>query len=95
MSQVKTRLHHDGDKVHVERFQECQPILDSARELRSNGLTGSSDFRHVGRIPAALLEQWLNEAGVAYSDTEAVKEVIRKKLQSGDFGKLRVDERSW
>lgn len=95
MSTVTTKLHHDGDKVHVQRAQECQPILDSAAALRSNGLTGTSDFRHVGRIPAAVLEMWLNEAGVAFSDTEAVKEVIRKKLQSGDFAKLRVDERSW
>ena len=95
MSTVTTKLHHDGNKVYVQRSQECQPILDSAAALRSNGLTGTNDFWHVGRIPAAILEKWLNEAGIAFSDTEAVKEVIRKKLQSGDFSKLRVDERSW
>ena len=95
MSKVKTKLHHDGDKVHVHRSQECQPILDSAAALRSNGLTGSSDFRHVGRIPFVVLEMWLNESGVVFSDTNAVKEVIRKNLQSGNFSRLRVDERSW
>tara|TARA_R110000744_G_scaffold366192_1_gene475138 strand:+ start:626 stop:913 length:288 start_codon:yes stop_codon:yes gene_type:complete len=95
MAKVLTRLHQDGDKVHIERAQDCQAILDSAAELRSNGVTGSGDFRHVGRIPAAVLEMWLNQEGVLFSDTEAVKEVIRKKLQSGDFGKLRVDERTW
>lgn len=95
MSTVTTKLHHDGDKVHVQRAQDCQPILDSAAALRSNVLTGTSDFRHVGRIPSAVLEMWLNEEGVALSDTEAVKEVIRKKLQSGDFSKLRVHEGSW
>lgn len=95
MSTVTTKLHHDGDKVHIQRVQNCQPILDSAAALRSDGLTGTRDFRHVGRIPSAVLEMWLNEEGVAFSNTEAVKEVIRKKLQSGDFSKLRVHEGSW
>jgi hypothetical protein len=95
MSTVTTKLHHDGDKVRIQRVQDCQPILDSAAALRSNGLTGTRDFRHVGRIPFAVLEMWLNEEGVAFSDTEAVKEVLRKKLQSGDFSKLRVHEGSW
>lgn len=93
--EVFTKLHHDGDRVHIERAQNCQAILDSAAELRSNELLGTADFRHVGRIPMGLLETWLQEAGVSYSDSEAVKEVIRKKLQSGEFAKLRIHEGSW
>lgn len=92
MTEVATRLIQDGSSTHIVRHQDVESILDSAQELRSNGITGSADFRHVGRIPAVVLEMWINEAGVRPDDNEAVREIIRKKLMSGEFQKLRVHE---
>jgi len=40
----------------------------------------------------ALLSVWLKEAGVSWSDTGAVKEVIKRKLLSNEFKDLRVWE---
>jgi hypothetical protein len=33
---------------------------------------------------------WCDEAGIKWSDTQAKKEIIRKKMLSGEFDKLRV-----
>lgn len=92
MSDVFTRAFQDGDEIRLVRAQDAEPILESAQHLRSNGLTGSADFRHVGRIPAVVLEGWLNEAGVSFNDHKAVEEIIHRKLLDGDFAKLRVHE---
>jgi len=41
-------------------------------------------------LPAHLFYEWLKEAGVDPSDKEAAEEVLRRKMLSGDFDKLRV-----
>ena len=46
----------------------------------------------VGFLDPAMLGVWLKEAGVAWSDTEAAKEVIQRKIISGEFAKFRVWE---
>ena len=40
----------------------------------------------------ALLAVWLNEAGVEWTDTQAVKDVLKRKLMSNEFNCLRVWE---
>lgn len=92
MSDVFTRAFQDGDEIRLVRVQDAEPILDGIQELRSSGLTGSEDFRHVGRIPAVVLEGWLNDAGVSFNDHKAVEEIIHRKLLDGEFSKLRVHE---
>jgi len=44
----------------------------------------------VGTIPIHIVKMWCDEAGIKWSDTQAKKEIIRKKMLSGDFDKLRV-----
>ena len=89
---VFTRAFQDGDEIRLVRAQDAEPILEGIKDLKSNGFTGTPDFRHVGRIPAVVLEMWLNEAGVSFNDHKAVEEVIHRKLLDGDFAKLRVHE---
>jgi hypothetical protein len=42
-----------------------------------------------------LVGNWLKEAGVQWHDTNAVNEVINRKLMSGEFNKLRAWEGKW
>jgi hypothetical protein len=42
-----------------------------------------------------VLATWLKEAGVSWSDTEAAKEVVKRKMMSGEFSKFRVWEGSY
>ena len=89
---VFTRAFQDGDEIRLVRAQDAEPILEGIKDLKSNGFTGTPDFRHVGRIPAVVLEMWINEAGISYSDHDAVADLIHRKLLDGDFAKLRVHE---
>ncbi len=64
-----------------------------ARETTDNSF--GSDYKHVGNVDMAMLNNWLKEAGVAWTDTQAVKDVLKRKLMSNEFSGLRVWEGKW
>lgn len=92
---LSERLDVDGDKLIHTRSHDFQPALDRAADLRAAGATGFSESWLIGTVPMALVTDWLTEAGVTWDDTEAVNEVLRKKMLSGEFQKLRVHEGSF
>lgn len=57
-----TRVHLDRSEklIHVERLQDVEDILEDNKRLQ--GEQQRSDMmRHTGRVPAVVIEQWLNE----------------------------------
>ena len=81
-----------ADRLLIKETHDVQPVLDGVAALKSAGLTGTAERRHVGRVPFAVLENWVREAGVSFDDPEAVKEVMHRKLLSGEFSKFRIWE---
>ena len=64
-------------------------MLDRAEELRQHGNAEFGESKLVGVIDAALINEWLKEAGIAWDDP-AMDDVIKRKMLSGEFDKLRV-----
>ena len=76
-------------KIHFTRWQNCDPILDSNKEMATIPQRG--DFRHVASIPLVLVEKWINEEGIpvlGLSKDEFAK-LVKRKLD-GDFAYLRT-----
>jgi hypothetical protein len=86
----KISYDHNEDKVVVQREYDVQPLLERQKMLQNAGAENFGESKYVGSVPTHLVEQWCKEAGLQPHDTEARKEVLRKKLLSGDFDKLRV-----
>ncbi len=90
--QIKEQVHFDKkeNKIIVEKTYDNQGVLDRANDLRQgkHGMTGEN--RLVGTIPMHVITQWCKDAGIRWDDIEARKEIVRKKILSGDFDKLRV-----
>jgi len=88
---IAERLQYDADTDTLTEIQthDPNPIINSVSALKSAGITGDSEKRHVGRVPFFLLEMWVREAGVRFDDQKAVEEVLHKKLLSGEFNALR------
>ena len=87
---IGERVLDDDGKIIVQQTHDFTPYVRQvrqARDLTNGGRVGES--RHVGRIPTKLLTIWLKEAGVSWTDTNAVQDVIRRKLMSGEFSALR------
>ncbi len=88
----KVHYHSDGDKFTVQRQYDVNPTLQQAKIIRDSGAGVTGENRLVGRIPMFMVTEWMKEAGVALDDNEARKEIIRKKMLSGEFDKFRVWE---
>lgn len=91
----KIHLDHQANKLIVETKHDYSDTLASVKQLKDAGITEShhmSDSKHVGRIPMDMLTNWIKEAGLQWSDTEEVRELVRSKMLSGDFDRFRVWE---
>ena len=89
----KEQWFTDGSKVIRQKTTDPTAALDSAAELRSNGLTSfGKDNWHVGRIDRHVLEVWMKEAGLRMDDREAVADLIKRKLLDGDNAAFRVHQ---
>lgn len=82
----------DGDKFHVKKTFDPNPSLQQVRVLKDAGATGTDDNKLVARVPCWMINEWCKEAGVAWSDTEARRDVVYRKLLSGDAAAFRVWE---
>lgn len=86
-----TTVSTDGDQVRVERVQNCDQIIDAVKAARD--LPRMKTMRHVASIPLTVWMQWMTEAGIkpgTDSTDKQMKEVVRRKLKSGEFDKLKV-----
>lgn len=78
----------EGSTFHIQTTYDAQPVKDSVQQLKSAGHIGMGESRHVARLEPWLLNEWAKEAGVRYGSPEH-REVIKKKVLSGEFDKLR------
>lgn len=78
--------------IHHRKFLN-DPYITQAKQLRDAGadhLAANKDCKLVGRIPMHLITEWISEAGLKWSDTQACKELIHKKMLDPEYAHLRV-----
>ena len=84
---LNTSYRVEDDKLHVTRNQDVQRILDFNKERNIDGHNRNSEMRLAGSIPFVVIEMWMNESGLKLGSQEFA-EYVKKKLMSGDYGKL-------
>lgn len=100
MSNLSTKIDQnikfDDDKLIIKQTYDASHMLEDARHARERAPNAfASDYKHVGNVDMALVNIWLKEAGVQWHDTQAVKDVIKRKLMSNEYQALRVWEGKW
>lgn len=79
----------EGDKLIHKKTHDFTPAIHRAKILRDAGKQSMGESKLVGTIPLALINEWLKEAGIKWDDP-ARDDIIKRKILSGDFDKLRV-----
>lgn len=101
MSNLSTKIKESitfnaDDQMVIKRTHDATQMLKDAEYARERAPNSfASDYKHVGNVDMALVTIWLKEAGVEWTDTQAVKDVIKRKLMSNEFSQLRVWEGRW
>lgn len=67
---VGTRITADGERIAIERAQDCEPIVDFARERAANAEAWSSsgELLHLAEFPAVIVERYCTERGITFEE---------------------------
>ena len=94
MAKIKEELLYDNqyDKLIVKKTYDNTHEIERVNQVKKNQSinTFGSDYKLVGSVPIQLITEWLKEAGVSWDDHDARGEVIKKKMMSGEFDRLRA-----
>ena len=85
----------DDNLLIVKNTHSADAALSAVRNARDTGAMQAGEMRHVGRVPGALIANWLRDAGVKWNDIAARDEVIKRKMLSGEFAAFRNWEGSY
>ena len=95
-TKIGEKVSFTDDQIIIKKTYDASHMLDDARHAREHATNSfASDYKLVGHVDMALVNVWLKEAGVAWEDTQAVKDVIKRKMMSNEFSALRVWEGSY
>jgi hypothetical protein len=87
---LNEKVDYDDGKLTIQKQYSNTPYIREAEIIRAKNETGAhGENRHVARIPIHLVAEWLKEAGVRWDDREAMRDVIKRKILSGEVDKLR------
>ena len=93
MAKIKEEILYDNqyDKLILKKTYDDQAELDRVAQIRKDSGINKfgSDYKFVGSVPTHLISEWLKEAGVAWDDP-ARADVIKKKMLSGEFDRLKA-----
>lgn len=95
MPKVSEIIDFEHDHMVIKKRHDVSQALNDVQKAKDAGIGMSGENRLVGFLDGAVLAQWLKEAGVSWSDTEAAKEVVKRKMMSGEFSKFRVWDGSY
>ena len=76
---IKEKIIPTEKGIEIQKTFDNDVYIEEAKQIRDQGLGQTGENRLVGRIPVHLVVQWMKEAGLSWSDTEAKKDLIRKK----------------
>lgn len=87
---VQTRMHTEDGKTIFERVQDCTPIAEQCKALHNEGFHGSGDMRLAGRIPAVLVEKYLNLNNITFHEFLGNEDHIRRVMNDPAMAHFRV-----
>jgi len=87
---IKEKIIPTEKGIEIHKQYDNNVYLDEVKQIRNEGLGQTGENRLVGRIPMHLVAQWVKDAGLKWSDNEAKKDLIHKKMMSGEFDAFRV-----
>lgn len=95
-NKISEQVTFNDDQMIIKQTHDATQMLKDAQYARERAENSfGSDYKHVGNVDMALVNVWLKEAGVSWKDTQAVKDVIKRKLMSNEYSGLRVWEGKW
>jgi hypothetical protein len=96
MSDIKTYYKYDSieNRDIIKRVQECDPIVAEVEVLKdiSDGRGQSSIGYHVGRIPGAIIEGYIQLVGITFHEFCVDPVHIKRICNDPQYRQFRIFE---
>jgi hypothetical protein len=90
MAAIATTFQTEDDRLYVGRSQDCTTIAEYAKALHNEGLHGSSDVKHVAKLPLVIVEKYCNERGITFEQFMADDKHIKAVVEDRDNAMFRI-----
>lgn len=89
---IKTDIQIDetDSVLNVVRSQDEQPIIDTLKDMRDAGCTGSQDMRFAGHLPFLVVEKYLQQHGISMREFILDDTHLVRIMNDPDYKMLRV-----
>lgn len=64
---LETVDDHHVAGIHTAEMDDLKAVADHCAGLRGIGAVGSSDFKLAARIPAFIVQKYINDNGITYA----------------------------
>lgn len=54
--------------IHTASMDDLKLVADDCAGRRGVGATGSSEMKHVARVPAIIVQKYINDNGITYAE---------------------------
>ena len=89
---MDTTVHVDsinGD-VTFKTTQSCDPIAEHCKALVQIGSTGSNEMRHAASFPRVMIEKYLMDKGITFSEFMGDTSHVRVMLSDPALAAFRI-----
>ncbi|APW37652.1 hypothetical protein RD110_10990 [Rhodoferax koreense] len=90
MSGLQSSIHVQDGRMVVSNTQDCTPIAEYAKSQHNIGAHGTSEMKHAARIPMVMVEKYINDNGISFSDWCKDKAHIKRMLQDPALAHFRI-----
>ncbi len=80
------------DLLYVN-MNDLHAVADHCKAMHNQGLTGSKDMPKLAEFPAAIVEKYINDAGITFAEWMKNPEHVRKMLRDPALAHFRIDKR--
>lgn len=87
---VETVIALEDGALVTGTVQDCTPILERAKAMHNEGLTGTADMRLAATVPMVVIEDYCNKNGVSYQEFMKSDEHRRRLLNDPANSLFRV-----
>lgn len=90
MGGMSTEIIIDNGDATFKSSQDCTKILEHTKRLHNEGIHGGDEMRHAARIPQVIVEQYLNQNGILFSEFMSNEVHIKRMLNDPALAGFRV-----
>jgi len=87
---IETKFHETTNGLVIERVQDCEPILKACKEKNNHRINQGKDIKLAASIPSVLVEKYINDKGITFSEFINNQAHIRTILNDPDLAYFRI-----